>query len=115
MLQHSDDGPGHYPVITLPVNDRWEFFGQADVLWEDEIPRDLQGTLALFTEPHWNVDARIGVESTDRKWSFSLWSRNLTDEVYITEAYQVLGFGFFIAGANFSYPRTYGVSVGRAF
>jgi hypothetical protein len=69
----------------------------------------------LFSDSHWNVDARLGLESTDKKRNISLWTRNLTDETYITEAYQVLGFGFFIAGANYSYPRTYGVSLGRNF
>lgn len=101
--------------VTLPVNNAWEFVGQTDLLWEDDIPRDLQGTPALFTESHWNVDARVGLESTDDKWSVTLWARNLTDETYFTEAYQVLGFGFYIAGANYNYPRTYGLTVGRKF
>lgn len=101
--------------VTLPVTSNWQFVGQADILWEDEIRRDLQGTLALFTDAHWNVDARIGLESTDDKWNVSLWARNLTDETYFTEAYQVLGFGFYIAGASYNYPRTYGITVGRNF
>lgn len=101
--------------VTLPVNNDWEFVGELDLLWEDEIGRDLQGTLALFTEAHWNADARIALESADNKWNVALWARNLTDETYITEAYQVLGFGFYIAGANYNYPRTYGISVGRNF
>ena len=98
-----------------PINQDWELFGQVDVLWEDDIPRDLQGTRALFTEAHWNVDAQVGLSSADEKWNMSLWARNLTDEVYITEAYQVVGFGFFIAGANFNYPRTYGFTLTRNF
>ncbi|MGH8222845.1 MAG: hypothetical protein ACREQZ_07710, partial [Woeseiaceae bacterium] len=101
--------------LRLPVTDNWEFVGQADVLWEDEIRRDLQGTRALFSESHWNVDARLALESTDDKWSVAVWARNLTDETYITEAYQVLGFGFYIAGANYNYPRTYGITFGRNF
>ena len=98
-----------------PVSQNWELFFQTDVLWEDEVPRDLQGTLALFTEAHWNVDAQVGLASTDEMWRLSFWTRNLTNETYITEAYQVLGFGFFIAGANYSYPRTYGFNVTRNF
>jgi len=101
--------------LRLPVTDDWEFVGQADVLWEDEIRRDLQGTRALFSESHWNVDARLALETTDDKWSVAIWGRNLTDETYITEAYQVLGFGFYIAGANYNYPRTYGITFGRNF
>jgi iron complex outermembrane receptor protein len=101
--------------LQLPVSDSWDFVGQADVLWEDEIRRDLQGTPALFSHSHWNVDARLALQSSDDKWSVAVWGRNLTDETYITEAYQVLGFGFYIAGANYSYPRTYGITVGRNF
>jgi iron complex outermembrane recepter protein len=101
--------------LQLPVTDSWDFVGQVDVLWEDEIRRDLQGTPALFSDSHWNVDARLALESSDDKWSVAVWARNLTDETYITEAYQVLGFGFYIAGANYSYPRTYGLTLGRNF
>ncbi|MEE9265409.1 MAG: hypothetical protein V3V86_01670, partial [Gammaproteobacteria bacterium] len=101
--------------VTFSVNSNWDFVGQADILWEDEIRRDLQGTLALFTEAYWNLDARIAVESTDNKWTVALWARNLTDETYFSEAYQVLGFGFYIAAANYNYPRTYGVTFGRNF
>ncbi len=101
--------------VRRPVNQDWEAFGQLDVLWEDDIPRDLQGTRALFTEDHWNLDMQVGVESSDDKWRIALWARNLTDEEYITEAYQVVGFGFYIAGANYSYPRTYGITATRNF
>lgn len=101
--------------MTVPMNATWELVAQTDIIWEDEIIRDLQGTPALITEAHWNVDARVGLESTDNRWNITLWGRNLTDQTYITEAYQVLGFGFYIAGANYSYPRTWGVTVGRNF
>jgi len=99
----------------VPMNATWELVAQTDIIWEDEIIRDLQGTAALITEAHWNVDARVGLESTDDRWNITLWGRNLTDQTYITEAYQVLGFGFYIAGANYNYPRTWGVTVGRNF
>ncbi len=97
------------------VADNWDGFAQLDILWEDDIPRDLLGTKALLTEAHWNLDARLGLESKDGGWRVTVWGRNLTDEVYLTEAYEVLGFGYFIAAGNFSYPRTYGLSVTRNF
>ena len=101
--------------ITLPVNDAWTFVGQADFIWEDDIRRDLQGTPALFTEAYSNIDLRLALESNDDLWSVALWSRNVTDEIYITEAYQVLGFGYYVAGANYNYPRTWGVTLSRNF
>ena len=101
--------------VTFAANDNWNFVGQADLLWEDEIRRDLQGTPALITDSYFNLDARFALESVDDKWSVALWGRNLTDETYFSESYQVLGFGFYIAAANYNYPRTYGISVGRNF
>ncbi len=101
--------------VTFAANDNWNFIGQADLLWEDEIRRDLQGTPALITDSYFNLDARFALESADDKWSVALWGRNLTDETYFSEAYQVLGFGFYIAAANYNYPRTYGISFGRNF
>ena len=97
---------------TFPINGEYNFIAQTDISWEDDIKRDLIGTKALFTESHWNVDGRIGIESADEKWNIAIWGRNLTDETWITEAYQVLGFGFYIAGANYNYPRTFGISAG---
>ena len=101
--------------ITLPINDQLRLVGQANISWEDDIKRDLIDTKALYTEDHWNVDSRISLESTDEKWSVSVWGRNLTDETYITEAYQVAGFGFYIAGAAYNNPRSYGLSASYNF
>ena len=98
-----------------PLGDSWDGYIQTDVLWQDEIARDLLGTPALFTKAHWNLDARIGVESTDGLWNFSIWGKNLTDELYLTEAYEVLGFGYYIGAGTFNYPRTYGVTLTRNF
>lgn len=100
---------------TFPVNDRFRLVAQTDISWEDDIKRDLIATKALFTEAHWNIDASVSLQTTDDKWNFSVWGRNLADDTWITEAYQVLGFGFYIAGANYNYPRTWGVSVGHKF
>ncbi len=101
--------------VTLPINENWRFAGNIDFLWEDDIPRDLRATRALFTESHIDVDLRLAVQSTDEKWDAAVWVRNLTDETYLTEAYEVLGFGFFIAAGNYNYPRTYGIDLTRRF
>ena len=102
-------------TVELLVNDQWRFIGQLDFLWEDDIPRDLRATPALFSEAHVDVDLRLGLRSADDKWDVALWVRNLTDAQYLTEAYEVLGFGFFIAAGNYNYPRTYGIDITRNF
>lgn len=100
---------------TFPVNADWHLVAQADFLWEDDIKRDLIDTQALYTRSHWNIDARLILQSEDDSWYSILWVKNLADDTWITEAYQVLGFGFYIAGANYNYPRTYGINIGRNF
>jgi iron complex outermembrane receptor protein len=126
LTRISGTGVGSAPPYNAPV------FGASDVqlkgesfpnhpelslnaAGQDEIRRDLQGTPALITDSYFNLDARFALESVDDKWSVALWGRNLTDETYFSESYQVLGFGFYIAAANYNYPRTYGISVGRNF
>lgn len=101
--------------VTLPINGDWQFAGNIDFLWEDEIQRDLLAAKALFTESHIDVDLRLAVQSTDQKWDAAIWVRNLTNETYLTEAYEVLGFGFYIAAGNYNYPRTYGIDLTRRF
>ena len=102
-------------TVEWPVNDGWRLVGQLDFLWEDDIPRDLRASPALFTEAHIDVDLRLALRSADDKWDAALWVRNLTDEEYLTEAYEVLGFGFYIAAGNYSYPRTFGIELTRNF
>ena len=98
-----------------PVSDGWRLIGQLDFHWEDDIPRDLRASPALYTEAHIDVDLRLALRSADDKWDAAFWVRNLTDETYLTEAYEVLGFGFYIAAGNYSYPRTFGIELTRNF
>ena len=102
-------------TVQWPVSEEWGFVGQLDFLWEDDIPRDLRASPALFTEAHIDVDLRLALRSADGKWDAAFWVRNLTDETYLTEAYEVLGFGFYIAAGNYSYPRTFGIELTRNF
>ncbi len=100
-------------TVEWPVYDGWRFVGQLDFLWEDDIPRDLRASRALYTESHIDVDLRLALRSADDTWDAAFWVRNLTDEQYLTEAYEVLGFGFYIAAGNYSYPRTFGLELTR--
>ncbi len=102
-------------TAVWPVNDGWRFISQLDFYWEDDIPRDLRASPALFTKAHIDMDMRLALRSADDKWEAAFWARNLTDEQYLTEAYEVLGFGFYIAGGNYSYPRTFGLQLTRNF
>ena len=102
-------------TVEWPASAAWRFMGQLDFLWEDDIPRDLRASPALFSEAHIDVDLRLALKSNDDKWDAAFWVRNLTDETYLTEAYEVLGFGFYIAAGNYNYPRTFGIELTRNF
>lgn len=60
------------------------------------------------------VNARLGWISQDGRWSASLWANNLTDEVYLARALDLVG-GFGFVSNWFSDPRTYGVQVAVRF
>ncbi|MBR9911083.1 MAG: TonB-dependent receptor [Gammaproteobacteria bacterium] len=53
----------------------------------------------------WN--GRIAWQSSDEKWLVALWGKNLSDEEYISHAYNFAGSAVGVWGA----PATYGVSV----
>ena len=101
--------------VTRPVGDGWRFDGRLDYLWEDDIPRDLLARRALFTESHIDANLRLALRSTDGNWDIAFRVRNLTGEEYLTEAYEVLGFGFFIAAGTYNYPRTFAFDITRNF
>ena len=66
----------------------------------------------VAAEAYWIYNGRVILEHADG-WSFSIWGRNLADERYVTQGVNqlALGYGYRVYGA----PRTYGVSLARAF
>ena len=59
------------------------------------------------------LNARIGFNSEDERWSIAVFGRNLTDKVYKQNVIRALG--FFGQLDLLSPPRTYGVEVGFKF
>jgi len=86
---------------------------QFDVKWEARAQRDLLDTQALISPAHLLVNGRIALENTPGKWSVAVWVHNLTDKVYVTEAYQVVAAG--MAGVVYNMPRTAGVTLEKKF
>lgn len=66
------------------------------------------GDLSIFELPAYGLlDARLGAQSSDGRWTVQLWGRNLLDRYYVTNANYLGEFAYRLAGR----PRTYGVSV----
>ena len=61
----------------------------------------------VITRPYTLVDARVAWESASDKWMVAAWSKNLTDEEYMTGGFDIAGLGF--ASAYMNIPRTYGI------
>lgn len=71
------------------------------------VPRLRQGGYALLA-------GHIDWESADKRWTLSIWGKNLTDRQYFTSRVDLLaGFGFDYN--HVGTPRTYGISVGINF
>ena len=72
--------------------------------------RDTENTPIARTPGYWTLDGSILLTSPSRPWTVSLWGKNLTDELYLTQVVDVTGLGF---GAKiYGQPRTYGLTVG---
>jgi iron complex outermembrane receptor protein len=84
----------------------WGFSGRADVSYQGKIYAESLNV--GYFPARTLVDGSLTLTSPDKRWSASLWGRNLTDEVYTANAF-VIGF------VNFYNPtigdgRTYGLT-----
>ena len=83
------------------------FFG-ADVAYEDDSFALVANPPGSLVQPGVRIDARIGFETADEMWRFTLWGKNLTDREYWRAT----------TGPNQVYaapPLTFGVDVGFRF
>jgi iron complex outermembrane receptor protein len=82
--------------------------GPNDMVKGDPAPGQIVG-------PHQDafdvVNARIAYRTLNDRWTFALWGKNITDEVYRSKYFQI-GSPLLPPGAlTLSDPRTYGVEV----
>ncbi|KLE32302.1 hypothetical protein AAW01_11405 [Aurantiacibacter gangjinensis] len=94
----------NYDIFTGPGD---VFFG-ADFAWEDESFALVSNTPGSLVDPGLRIDARIGFETANERWRFTLWGKNLTDRDYwraTTSVNQVYA----------APPLTFGVDVGFRF
>jgi len=94
---------------TAPINDKWEFdgavignFQSERFLESDNAPDSLVDSFATF-------DATLSIQSTDGRYRFSLWGKNLTDENYLLYINDIPAIATFLAVR--ADPATYGVAI----
>lgn len=87
----------------------------ADYSWNDEIARDLVGTKMLLSPSYSLLNAKASlIFGQDSDWELGVWAKNLTDEEYKLQSYQLGSFlGMFAQG--WGAPRSYGVSLSKNF
>lgn len=70
------------------------------------------GGLSIFEIPSYTiVDARVGIRAADDSWTAQLWTRNLFNEYYLTNANYLGEFAYRLTGR----PVSYGVAIGTRF
>lgn len=72
--------------------------------------RDSENTAIAKTPSFWTVDGNILLSSPNSPWTFSIWGKNLTDNIYLTQVIDLTGLGF--GTKIYSAPRTFGATVG---
>ena len=91
---------------TIPLNSgNLVFSAQAHHSDKYELTQD--NSPLVYTKPYLLVDARLSWEPNSGKWMVAAWSKNLTNEQYMTGGFDIAGLG--IADAYMNVPRTYGI------
>jgi iron complex outermembrane receptor protein len=87
---------------------------RGDYSWRDRIYKDAINTNELVQEPYGILHAGATLVSESRRWEFTLFGDNLTDESYIQSGTaNKPDFGLVLA--NYARPRTWGLRVKYSF
>lgn len=99
-------------AYTLRLSDALEGRVQVDGQRNGQSFKDALNDPLIAAPAYWLWNARASVMSSD-DWEVAVWVKNLADKRYLTQAVNnlPLGVGFRVYGA----PRTWGVSVSKAF
>jgi iron complex outermembrane receptor protein len=98
----------------IPLSTNWSLALQADLKYADSTFRTVPNSPQASTESNTVANARIVLHQPDGQWEFAVWGRNITDESYFIEAFDVfdpLGVTAKLLGA----PQVFGVSANFRF
>jgi len=98
----------------IPIGPTWNIALQADVKYTDSAFRTMPNNPQAFTDSYAVANARIVLHQPAGPWEFAVWGRNITDESYFIEAFDVfdpLGATAKLAGT----PQVFGVSANFRF
>ena len=89
-----------------PINDNLTFDLGSQLSYQSASTAGFAGDTLLRIKSRALLDAQIGIEGPDAKWTAQIWGRNITNQQYWTSAVQVQDAVTRYAGR----PATYGVS-----
>ena len=98
----------------VPVSTDWSFAIQGDLKYAGDSERVVPNSAFGHTDSYTIANLRIALLQPNGPWEFAIWSRNVTDEEYFIEAFEVfdpLGATAKLAGA----PQTWGISANYLF
>jgi iron complex outermembrane receptor protein len=85
-------------------------FAQVDYNYRSSVYFTLPNTQADHQGGYGLLGLRAGVKTTDAKWEWSAWARNLTNTVYLVDAFGA-GSTFLPDRHLYAEPRTFGLSI----
>jgi outer membrane receptor protein involved in Fe transport len=65
-----------------PIGDNWLFIGAAEAIYSDEYQTNTNNNPLSIQDDFWRYNARVGLQTMDGTWDFSVVGRNLGDELY---------------------------------
>ena len=98
----------------IPLGTIWNIALQADLKYSDSSFRTMPNNPQAFTDSYALANARVVLHQPAGPWEFAIWGRNITDEAYFIEAFDVfdpLGITAKLSGA----PRVWGLSATYLF
>lgn len=98
----------------IPLGAAWALSLQADVKYADSTVRVVPNSPFGTTDSYTLANARVALLQPDGNWEFAVWGRNIADETYFIEAFEVfdpLGATAKLAGT----PQVWGVSANYRF
>lgn len=87
---------------------------QGDAKYAGDMFKSAANTPYAYSEAYTLANARVAYLSANDDWQLAMFVKNITDESYITQAYEQAG-DFGSNQAFFSEPRTFGISLNYEF
>jgi len=109
-LEFSANGLIRYEA---PVAGEWLGYGQFGFTARSEHWAESTNAPGSGIEGYTLLDARLGMRSSERRWSVSAWIKNIADERYTQYLNDLQGLGSILITPG--YPRTYGLDVSLSF